>query len=219
MDKHGKKNGYIRFISILVSVMLVITAFIPTGAAFAEGSADAIELSAKVDVVKNAPDETEVLSDVKTTVKVSAPAGGLPEGAELTADLVYDESYIKAVEIEIEKQGRALTDAIAIDLTLTKDGEAIQPAGPVTVTIGDADIDADTEEGIKVFYVADDSKKATEMETTVAKADKQEFSVDHFSVYVAAGSAEEEKTEAVESGDEGSEDETEGEEETPAEAD
>ena len=205
MDKHGKRNGYMRFISILVSVMLVIAAFVPSGMAFAEGRTDAFEVSAKVDISEVPKELADAAVSVKDmTVKVSAPEGGLPEGTELSAVWVYDQSYIDAVEKEIEKQGRILTDAVAVDLTLTKDGEEVQPQSAVKVTIGNAGLDVDDEKGIGVFYVADDSKKVTEMETTVAKADKQEFSTDHFSVFVAAGSEEVEDAEAVESGDEGS---------------
>ncbi len=122
------------------------------------------------------------------TVTLSAPAGALPEGAKLSVTGVSRQDVFAAVGEKLESEGKELTDAVAFDVTpLDKDGNEIQPRKAVTVTFSGTGLEVG-DGGVDVFRVSDDAGSVTEMGTSVATADKQQFSTDHFTIYVAGGS-------------------------------
>lgn len=126
------------------------------------------------------------------TVTLKAPEGSLPEGAKLTVAAVNRADVEAAVENKLESQGKIMEDVAAFDVTPTdKDGKEIQPRKDVTVTFSGTGLDISGISSIEVFRVSDDAGTVTEMPTSVASADTQKFSTDHFTLYVITGSAAE----------------------------
>ena len=122
------------------------------------------------------------------TVKVTAEAGVVPAGTEVHAKRVSDGAVREAVEEAVAEEGKALDGYEAIDVTLVKDGQEIQPDGKVNVCFFDANLEG---EDVAVYHVADDASSVTEVDARQAEADVQSFDVEHFSIYVVAGSTAE----------------------------
>ena len=124
------------------------------------------------------------------TVVLYAPEGALPEGAKLNASIVTAEKYINAVAEQLATEGKVLTDAVAVDITPTdKNGKPVQPKKAVSVTIKNTNLDVATGGDVDVFRVSDSATSVTEMGTSVATADKQQFDTGHFTIYVSGASA------------------------------
>lgn len=122
------------------------------------------------------------------TVTLSAPEGSLPEGVDLLVTPVYAQYIFDAVESVMESEGKVLTDAVAFDVTpIDANGAEVQPRIPVTVTFSNTALSAG-DGGISVFRVADDASAVTEMPTGIATPAVQQFTTDHFTIYVAGGS-------------------------------
>lgn len=122
------------------------------------------------------------------TVTLSAPEGSLPEGVDLSVTPVYAQYIFDAVESVMESEGKVLTDAVAFDVTpIDANGAEVQPRIPVTVTFSNTALSAG-DGGISVFRVADDASAVTEMPTGIATSAVQQFTTDHFTIYVAGGS-------------------------------
>ena len=117
------------------------------------------------------------------TVKVTAEAGVVPAGTEVHAKRVSDGAVREAVEEAVAEEGKALDGYEAIDVTLVKDGQEIQPDGKVNVCFFDANLEG---EDVAVYHVADDASSVTEVDARQAEADVQSFDVEHFSIYVVA---------------------------------
>ena len=122
------------------------------------------------------------------TITLEAPEGALPEGASMTVESVDRDDVFDAVDKKFKENGRKMTDAVAFDVTpLDRTGKEIQPRKEVMVTFSGTGLDSD-DSGVSVFRVSDDAKKVTEMKTSVATADEQQFVTDHFTIYVEGGS-------------------------------
>ncbi|MEC4272075.1 MBG domain-containing protein [Adlercreutzia sp. R25] len=116
-------------------------------------------------------------------VKVTADAGVVPAGTEVNAKRVNSAAVKEAVEEAVAEEGKSLDDYEAIDVTLVKDGQEIQPDGKVNVCFFDANLEG---EDISVYHVSDNAATVTEVATRQAEADVQSFDVEHFSIYVVA---------------------------------
>ena len=118
------------------------------------------------------------------TVKVTAEAGVVPAGTEVHAKEVNDPAVKKVVEEALANDSKALAGYAAIDVTLVKEGQEIQPDGKVNVCFFDTNVKGDS---VSVFHVADDASSVTEIDARQADAAVQSFDVEHFSIYVVAG--------------------------------
>ena len=115
------------------------------------------------------------------TVKVTAEAGVVPTGTEVHAKRVSDGAVREAVEEAVTEEGKSLDGYEAIDVTLVKDGQEIQPDGKVNVCFFDANLEG---EDVAVYHVTDDASTVTEVDARQAEVDVQSFDVEHFSIYV-----------------------------------
>ena len=148
----------------------IMTAYAETG----DSSYPAVTLSETVDGVK---------------VTIEAPEGAFPAGTTMSVKRVYRQDVFDAVSKEFAENGRTMSDAAAFDVTPHDvNGNEVQPRKEVKVTFSGTELDAD-DNGISVYRVSDDAKRVTEMDTSVATADKQQFATDHFTIYVEGGSA------------------------------
>lgn len=153
-------------------------------AAPAEGSEEAVP---EVETAYPAVTLSKTLDGV--TVTLRAPEGSLPEGVQLSVTRVNDPAVFAAVEQTLEAEGKELTDAVAFDVTpLDKDGKPVQPLLPVAVFFSGTGLNIDENGDVAVFRVSDDASSVVEMDTAVADSEKQLFSTDHFTIYVAGGS-------------------------------
>ncbi|MBX9033064.1 hypothetical protein, partial [Gordonibacter massiliensis (ex Traore et al. 2017)] len=126
-------------------------------------------------------------------VKVTAAAGVLPEGATVQAAPVERQDVVDAVAEKVENQGKTLESATAIDVTLLdKDGNEIQPNGAVNVCFFDVGVEG---EEVGVYRVSDDAATVETVGARQADASVQSFDVDHFTIYVIAGSEGEQTVE------------------------
>ena len=120
------------------------------------------------------------------SVTLHAPEGALPEGSKLSASRVNSQAIFDAVAQRVETEETEMVDAVAIDVTpLDKDGHAVQPKKAVTVTFSGTGLEGGD---IDVFRVSDDAGSVTQMGTSIASANKQQFSTNHFTIYVSASS-------------------------------
>ena len=132
---------------------------------------------------------SRIVNGVKITL--SAPEGALPEGADLSVKNVSRQDVFDAVEQELSEEGKTMTDAVAFDVTpLDAEGNEIQPRSEVSVAFSGTDLEADSKDEISVFRVSDDADKVTEMDTDKATAGSQQFSTDHFTIYVVSVNGE-----------------------------
>jgi fibro-slime domain-containing protein len=125
-------------------------------------------------------------------VFLTGPASSFPDDGELTLSVKEvskktDKVAEEAVEEEAEKEELQVVDYTALDITILKDGEEIQPLGPVNVTFTkeEKEKSADSKpDQIKVFHVDEETGKAQDMEATEPEEGKVEIETDHFSIYV-----------------------------------
>ena len=128
-------------------------------------------------------------------VTLTGPVSSFPDEGELTLSVKEvnkktDKLAEKAVEEQAEKEDLEVVNYTALDITILKDGEEIQPLGPVNVTFTkeekeekEKSKDAKPDQ-IKVFHVDEETGKAQDMEATESEEGKVEIETDHFSVYV-----------------------------------
>ncbi len=132
------------------------------------------------------------------TVTLKAGEGVLPKGVDMHVSRVTRQDVLNAVEERLEAEGKTLTDAVAIDVTpVDKNGEPVQPIGSVSVTFSGTGLDVG-DGGVDVFRVSDSASSVTEMGTSVATSNKQTFSTNHFTIYVAGGSQTDPKGQTIE---------------------
>ena len=118
------------------------------------------------------------------TVHVTAPAGVLPEGTSVRAELVTRADVVGAVADAVEERGRVLTDAVAVDVTLVDAaGGVIQPGNSVIVSFAGVGI-SEAADQVGVWHVSDDATSVEEIPTTLATPAVQSVEVGHFSIYV-----------------------------------
>lgn len=125
-------------------------------------------------------------------VTLTGPASSFPEEGELTLSVKEvnkktDKLAEKAVEEQAEKEDLEVVNYTALDITILKGGEEIQPLGPVNVTFTKEEKEKSPDskpDQIKVFHVDEETGKAQDMEATESEEGKVEIETDHFSVYV-----------------------------------
>uniref|UniRef100_UPI004055EEC5 SpaA isopeptide-forming pilin-related protein n=1 Tax=Acetatifactor sp. TaxID=1872090 RepID=UPI004055EEC5 len=122
------------------------------------------------------------------TITLTAPAGSLPENAELWAEEIDQTSQLaiidEALEAEAEKEEIEVQKYKAFDIKILVDGEEVQPAEGVTVAFaGDILLPQTEEESVTVYHVTEDAV-ANDMEATVTEANEVEMETNHFSIYV-----------------------------------
>lgn len=125
-------------------------------------------------------------------VTLTGPASSFPEEGELTLSVKEvnkktDKLAEKAVEEQAEKEDLEVVNYTALDITILKDGEEIQPLGPVNVTFAKEEKEKSPDsksDQIKVFHVDEETGKAQDMEAAESEEGKVEIETDHFSVYV-----------------------------------
>lgn len=125
-------------------------------------------------------------------VTLTGPVSSFPDEGELTLSVKEvnkktDKLAEKAVEEQAEKEDLEVVNYTALDITILKDGEEIQPLGPVNVTFTKEEKEKSPDskpDQIKVFHVDEDTGKAQDMEATESEEGKVEIETDHFSVYV-----------------------------------
>ncbi|MBP3890760.1 MAG: InlB B-repeat-containing protein [Solobacterium sp.] len=123
------------------------------------------------------------------TVTLRAPEGSLPEGTDLRVEPVTATEVFEAVESQLNEKGQNLIDAVAFDVTpVDAEGNEVQPKLPVTVTFSGTGLALEEGAEVSVYRVSDDASTVTEMGTSTATADKQQFNTDHFTIYVSTGS-------------------------------
>ncbi len=128
-------------------------------------------------------------------VTLTGPASSFPDEGELALSVKEvnkktDKLAEKAVEEQAEKEDLEVLDYTALDITILKDGEEIQPLGPVNVTFTKEEKEEKEKtkdakpDQIKVFHVDEETGKAQDMEATESEEGKVEIETDHFSIYV-----------------------------------
>lgn len=118
-------------------------------------------------------------------VTVNAPEGAFPKDTVMSVSEA-DENAVKAAA---EAADTGLENVKAVDITFTAQGEKVQPAKAVKVTLK-TDLIAAAEAPV-VLHVGDDAK-AEVIEETLVEADTVSFEADAFSVYAVAAAEENE---------------------------
>lgn len=113
------------------------------------------------------------------SVTVNAPEGAFPEGTVMTVG----DANEAAIDAAAEAAGTEKTNVKAVDIAFTANGEEIQPAAAVKVTLK-TDLIKDSQT-LSVIHV-DDEAKAEVINETVVENDTVSFSADKFSVYAVA---------------------------------
>lgn len=128
-------------------------------------------------------------------VTLTGPVSSFPDEGELTLSVKEvnkktDKLAEKAVEEQAEKEDLEVVNYTALDITILKDGEEIQPLGPVNVTFTkeekeekEKSKDAKPDQ-IKVFHVDEETGKAQDMKAAVSDSGEAKIETTHFSVYV-----------------------------------
>lgn len=197
-----KKN---RLIAAILSVMMVLTLVSPE--VYAKGfSQKGSGRPSQTQTMATAPDanadtqDTEAVADNSTpaqdfsgnangvSVTVNAPEGAFPADTVMSVSEA-DESSVQAAA---EAASTDTADVKAVEITFTADGEEIEPAVPVKVTLA-ADLISEAEEPV-VVHVNDDAQAEV-----IPDATKEEgavyFNADAFSVYAVAAPVNNEETE------------------------
>ena len=193
-----KKN---RLIAAILSVMMVLTLVSPEVYAKGTASKDSkghsqIQTMETVSAENEDTQKTEDLADDSTpaetapaqdfsgdvngvTVTVKAPEGAFPAGTVMSVNEA-DESSVKAAA---DAASADTADVTAVEITFTADGEEIEPAVPVKVTLDSAQI-ADMEAPV-VVHVDDEAQAEVIADKTVENG-AVSFDADEFSVYAVA---------------------------------
>lgn len=197
-----KKN---RLIAAILSVMMVLTLVSPE--VYAKGfSQKGSGRPSQTQTMATAPDtnadvqDTEAVADNSTpaqdfsgdangvSVTVNAPEGAFPADTVMSVSEA-DESSVQAAA---EAASTDTADVKAVEITFTADGEEIEPAVPVKVTLA-ADLISEAEEPV-VVHVNDDAQAEV-----IPDATKEEgavyFNADAFSVYAVAAPVNNEEAE------------------------
>lgn len=141
------------------------------------------------DTVSDGDLEKTVLTTIVSgvTITMTAPAGAIPEYAQLWAEEIQQSAQLEtinqALEAEEEKKDVEVQKYKAFDIKLLVNGETVQPAEGVKVTFtGDILLPASERECVTVYHVTEDAV-ANEV-ASVVTGDAVEMKTDHFSVYV-----------------------------------
>lgn len=112
-------------------------------------------------------------------VTVNAPEGAFPEGTTMNVT----EAEESSVQAAADAVNASTSDVTAVEITFTANGEEIEPAVPVKVTLESAQI-ADMEAPV-VVHVDDEAQAEVIADTTVENG-AVSFDADEFSVYAVA---------------------------------
>ena len=112
-------------------------------------------------------------------VTVNAPKGAFPEGTVMSVS----EADENAVQAAAEAAGTDAANVKAVDITFTSEGEEIQPAAAVKVTL-DTDLTAEIETPVVVHV--DDEYNAEVIENVTKEGTTVSFDANAFSVYAVA---------------------------------
>lgn len=123
-------------------------------------------------------------------VAVSAPEDAFPEGTEMTVSEAPEE----AVQAAADAVDADVSDVWAVDITFTCDGQEIEPAVPISVTLESASV-AGAQNAV-VVHVDDEAQAEIIAETTV-EDEAITFEADAFSVYAIVGTTTDENGEEV----------------------
>jgi len=147
------------------------------------------------------------LKEEGITVYVKAEEGALPEGTTMEVEAVDDQDVLDKISAEAEKKAAKDTtigDIQAVDISFWNDGEEIEPAENVYVTIA-SDLIKDTEEQMIIHVNDEDSDKVAKNKQGKAEVvkpmtekqlekkditpadDEIVFEADQFSVYGIVG--------------------------------
>ncbi|MBO4572404.1 MAG: hypothetical protein J5762_01355 [Clostridia bacterium] len=157
------KKKALLFLSILFALALALTACGKGGG------------STTID----SKDMEDILEKIPCAVEVT----GIEEGAELSLAPIEDD--IKDMVLETVKDGYYIDDGAttyAVDISIVKDGEKVEPGTPVTVSIELKSAALPLDEYV-IFHIHDG--KATQIIPTV-DGDKLTFTVEDFSVFIIA---------------------------------
>ncbi len=151
----------------------------------AENSADTAEIISgeNNELTMPAQDFSGEINGIGVTV--NAPEGAFPKDTVMSVSEA-DENAVKAAA---EAADTGLENVKAVDITFTAQGEKVQPAKAVKVTLK-TDLIAAAEAPV-VLHVGDDAK-AEVIEETLVEADTVSFEADAFSVYAVAAAEENE---------------------------
>lgn len=154
-----------------------------------------------------AQDFEKELKKEKLIVSVKAEEGALPAGTEMKVKAVSDKETIKKITEAAEKEAgddRQIGDIQAVDITFLHDGEEIEPAKDICVTIS-SDIIKESDEQIIIHVndedsdrVSDSKKGKAEVIKTLTDKELEEkditpaeneivFEAGQFSVYAVVG--------------------------------
>ena len=120
-------------------------------------------------------------------VSVHADGGRFPEGTTMHLATVSKASILNNDSVQdAVGEDKEVVDAIAVDITfLNKDGKEIEPAGTISVNMSTSrDVGGESHQVLHI----DDSGNASQV--TDASADGASFEASEFSIYVIAGSDE-----------------------------
>ena len=135
-----------------------------------------------VDCIRLVPCEPFEETDDSTDVEVSAESGVVPAGTELVVESVEEGS--KAYETIASALGTAGNQTLQFsfyDISLLRDGAAIQPSGTLQIRLPIPDGFAQDAEELSVYYVSDQGRRsAVEFEVEEGRV---VFETDHLSWY------------------------------------
>lgn len=122
------------------------------------------------------------------TITVTAPAGTVPENAQLWAEEISGTDQLAVIDEALAAEARREETRVqkykAFDLKILSDGEAVQPREGVTVTFsGDIALPQKKEESVAVYHVTEDAA-VNDMEARVTAGDTVELVTNHFSTFV-----------------------------------
>ena len=152
-----------------------------------------IEVESNIEIVAK---YSEIVAEVKESeeypefaesegiVKIEAKEGILPEGTEIKVEEISDTKDVAdMVETDLDSENEVpeVENITMVDITLKKDGEIIQPAGEVEVTV---DIETEEDKDYYAYYF----NGYTVERIPAEKVDNGvKFNTNHFSKYVVAG--------------------------------
>lgn len=110
------------------------------------------------------------------TVTVNAPEGAFPADTAMSVS----EANASAVQAAADAVNADASDVKAVDITFTADGEEIEPAAPISVTL-ESELVASAEEAVVVHV--DDKAQAEVVTDTTVEGEAVSFEADAFTVY------------------------------------
>ncbi|MCI8950407.1 MAG: doubled motif LPXTG anchor domain-containing protein [Lachnospiraceae bacterium] len=115
-------------------------------------------------------------------VIINAPAGALPEGTTVEANLADSDAVAEAVMSKLEEQGLMIADISAVDITFYDQAQnEVQPSKAVEVILNGVACEYEAEQAF--IYHIDDSGNAERLAEVAPDADTAVFRAESFSVF------------------------------------